>query len=420
MSITNYVRIFGLLVVLLSGEFIQAQNYQGFQFKKPHRKKLKRSFTQYNNLIIIPVQINGSKPFNFILDTGVGSTLITDPSVALALDLPMFRKLKVAGVSSQNRLKAHVSNIESIKIFKHIVALKQYVIVLEEDVLNLSGYAGIPIHGIIGYDLFSKFIVKINYDYHKITLYNPERFNYRKKKKHEVLPIRIEAKKPILEAKVWCEQHKQAAPVRLVFDTGAGHALLLYQNSSPGISLPAKTIKAHLGATLSGNLIGKLGKLKQIQLGKYTLPQVVTSFPDSSSYVSMKAFTPRNGNIGLGIIKRFHTIIDYPNKRLIVRPNRHFKDPFDYNRLGMEIIAKAPAYKTFYIAQMREDSPAMKAGLKKGDQILAIDKKPVYNMNISEVYGRLYDHKKKTDKIFIYALRGQELIIATLKVATSL
>lgn len=420
MSITNYMRIFGLLIILFLAEVAQSQNYQGFQFKNPRRKKLKRSFTQYNNLIIIPVRINGSKPFNFILDTGVGNTLITDPSVALALGLPIFRKLEVSGVARQSSLKAHVSNIKSLEVFKDIVATKQYVIVLDEDVLNLSGYAGVPIHGIIGYDLFHKFIIKVNYDRRKLIFYNPKHFKYHKKKKHEVLPITIEAKKPVLEAKILGENQKQSTPVKLVFDTGAGHALLLYKNSSPHINLPAKTIDSHLGATLSGNLVGKLGRLKQIQLGKFTLPKVITSYPDSSSYVSMKRFTPRNGNIGLGIIKRFHTTIDYINKRLIIKPNHHFKEPFDYNRLGMDIIAKAPAYKTFYIAHMRKDSPAMKAGLKKGDQILAIDKKMVHNMNISEVYGRLYDRKKKTDTISIYARRGRELIVITLQLSDTL
>ena len=233
MSITNYMRILVLMMALLSSEFVQSQNYQGFHFKKTRRKKLKRSFSQYNNLIIIPVRINGSKPFNFILDTGVGNTLITDPSLALALDLPIFRKLEVSGVARQNRLKAHVSNLKSIEVFKDIVATKQYVIVLDEDVLNLSGYAGIPIHGIIGYDLFSKFIIKINYDRRKLIFYNPTRFKYRKKKKHEVLPIIIEAKKPVLEAQIKGDGQSQTTPVKLVFDTGAGHALLLYKDSSP-------------------------------------------------------------------------------------------------------------------------------------------------------------------------------------------
>lgn len=420
MNITGYIRIWWLLVVFLSGELAQAQSYQGFQFTKPKRKKISRNFTQYNNLIIVPVRINGSKPFNFILDTGVGNTLITDPSVALALGLPMFRKLAVAGVANRNSLKAHVSNIETIQVYKNIVAKKQYVIVLEEDILDLSGYAGVPIHGIIGYDLFSKFIIKINYDHRKLVFYNPRRFKYRKKKKHEVLPITLDAKKPIITANVLCNKDKKTTPVNLVFDTGAGHALLLYENSSEGINVPAKTIDSHLGATLSGNLVGKLGKIKQVQLGKYALSQVITSFPDSSSYVSMKSFTPRNGNIGIGLIKRFHTIIDYPNKRLIIKPNQHFKEPFDYNRLGMEIIARAPAYKTFYIAHMRANSPAMKAGLKKGDQILAINNKLVYNMNISEVYGRLYDYKKKMNKVSIYAKRGQELIVATVKISAAL
>lgn len=419
MSIANYFRCGFLVIIFLAGE-LTAQDYQGFQFTRPNRKKKKASFVQYNNLIIIPVRINGSKPFNFILDTGVGNTLITDPSVALALGLPIFRQIEVVGVSNQQTLKAHVSNIETLQLYKNIVAKKQYVVVLDEDILNLSGYAGVPIHGLIGYDLFSKFIIKINYDRQNLTFYNPQRFKYRKKKKFDEIPITIKDRKPVVNALVVFEKDKQPIPVKLVFDTGAGHALLLYEDSSPKIQVPIRNIESHLGATLSGNLVGKLGRVQQMSIGKFKLPGVITSFPDSTSYVSMKGYSPRNGNIGVGLIRRFHTIVDYTNKRLIMKPNHHFKKPFDYNRLGMEIVAKAPNYRTYYIAHMRKNSPAMKAGLKRGDQILAIDDKMIINMNISEVYGKLYDHKKAVDSISIYVRRGQEFLIATVKVSKSL
>lgn len=413
-----------LLLFIFVGEGLKAQDYQGFRFMSPSRKKKRYSFKQYNNLIVIPVRINGSRPFNFILDTGVGHTLITDPSVALALGLPVYREINVAGVSNRTVLKAHVSNISKIQIFKNVVAEKHYVIVLDEDVLNLSGYAGVPIHGLIGYDMFHKFVVKVNYDKRQLTLFNPKTFEYRKRRRDDVIPLLLEDKKPVVEAKVICRDNngkkKQATSIKLVYDTGAGHALLLYANSSAGIEVPSNNIDSHLGATLSGNLEGKLGRIHKIQLGKFTLSRVIASFPDSSSYVSMKQFSPRNGNIGLGLIKRFHTIIDYPSKRLILRPNYHFKEPFEYNRLGLEIIARPPTYKSYHIAYIRRDSPAVKAGLRQGDQIIAIDDKMIANMNISEVYGRLYDLKDDTKQVAIFVKRGEDYFLARLKVSKSL
>jgi len=421
MSMTKHLRItWFLLVFILIADGVKAQDYQGFRFIKKNRKKKRYAFKQYNNLIIIPIRINGSKPFNFILDTGVGNTLITDPSVALALGLPVYRQIEVSGVSNRTVLKAHISNIKTMQIYNDIVAERHYVIVLEEDILNLSGYAGVPIHGLIGYDFFSRFVVKINYDKRQLTVYNTNRFKYRKKRKDDIIPIKIEDQKPIVEAKIICRDDKKPTSIKLVYDTGAGHALLLYANSSPGIEVPDKNLDSHLGATLSGNLIGKLGRIKKIKLGKYSLPGVIASFPDSTSYVSMKQFTPRNGNIGLGLIKRFHTIVDYPRQRLIIRPNYHFKKPFEYNRVGLEVIARPPSYKSFYVAYTRKNSPAAKAGLRQGDQLIAIDNKVIADMNISEVYGKLYDLKEETKKILIFAKRGEEYFMATLEVSKSL
>ena len=50
-------------------------------FLAGNRQWTRIPFQLHSNLIIIPVQINGSDTLRFILDTGVSSTIITDPSV---------------------------------------------------------------------------------------------------------------------------------------------------------------------------------------------------------------------------------------------------------------------------------------------------------------------------------------------------
>ncbi|MDG1793522.1 MAG: hypothetical protein P8H44_03115 [Flavobacteriaceae bacterium] len=49
--------------------------------------------------------------------------------------------------------------------------------------INFAPTLGIPIHGIIGYDVFKDFIVEVNYSRKFIKLYNPKTYSPKLSKK---------------------------------------------------------------------------------------------------------------------------------------------------------------------------------------------------------------------------------------------
>jgi phosphoribosyl 1,2-cyclic phosphodiesterase len=65
---------FLFLVVLFTIIFC-ANSQNGFRFQEKSQTKQRVSFQLINNLIVIPVAINGKK-ISFILDTGVHKTVI--------------------------------------------------------------------------------------------------------------------------------------------------------------------------------------------------------------------------------------------------------------------------------------------------------------------------------------------------------
>src|SRR5687768_11789634 len=69
-----------LLFLLLSFPVDQLQA-QTFFYIQQKRKQITIPFTLHRNLIIIPVQLNGKGPYNFLLDTGVGTALVTNPTL---------------------------------------------------------------------------------------------------------------------------------------------------------------------------------------------------------------------------------------------------------------------------------------------------------------------------------------------------
>jgi hypothetical protein len=100
----------------------------------------------------------------------------------------------------------------------------QTILVLEEDYLNLSSNLGFEVHGIIGYEIFNRFVVNINYDEKLLILHEPEKFKPRRS--YTPINIQILNSKPYLKAQI-LQQNGTVLDAMLMVDTGASHPLLL-------------------------------------------------------------------------------------------------------------------------------------------------------------------------------------------------
>ena len=62
----------------------------GFQWKSG-RKSVEIPFELHANLVVIPLRINDSDTLRFLVDTGLGATLLTDTSIVSKLGLKSIR-----------------------------------------------------------------------------------------------------------------------------------------------------------------------------------------------------------------------------------------------------------------------------------------------------------------------------------------
>ncbi|MBU1822782.1 MAG: retropepsin-like domain-containing protein, partial [Bacteroidetes bacterium] len=120
------------------------------------RKSIRIPFELHANLVIIPAVINNSDTLHFILDTGVSSTIVTDPEVSRFINTQYVRSIQLDGVGQDSSVQAQISigntlRVGYARIFEH------NLVVLEKDILKLSELVGTPIHGLIGYELFERF-----------------------------------------------------------------------------------------------------------------------------------------------------------------------------------------------------------------------------------------------------------------------
>ncbi len=341
----------------------------------------------HNNLVVVPVVLNGTLPLKFILDTGVRTAILTQKSFTDILNLPYSRKYTIAGPGGEKLIDAYITNNVSLEL-PGVSGKGHAMLVLEEDYLELRNYLGTDVHGILGYELFSRFIIEIDYERKMLTLMMPERFKPRRKFK--MIPIRIEDTKPYLTTPVVLADGTQFT-AKLLVDSGASHGLMLDPESDSRITVPMNSVSSVIGRGLGGEITGKVGRISSISLGDYELKGAIASFPDPNSYFdSLKVgTTERNGSIGGETLSRFTVIFNFPKEQMYLKRNHSFKKGFHYNLSGINLRAKGARLDVFEITSVRGQSPADLAGIQEGDIILTVNGLLASTINLNVLNGIL-------------------------------
>ena len=394
-----------LFIGLNSTCFSQTSNRQMFGFNIDNgKKKTEFKFENYNNLIIVSMLLNDVLPVKFILDTGVRTAILTERSLSDFLSINYDRKIPLVGTDGSKVIDAYIAANVTLQL-PGATSKGQGMLVLAEDYLQLKNYLGVEVHGILGYELFSRFIVKINYDKTTITLYDPE--YYRPKKKLKILPIALEDSKPFLIGEVTMLNDKSLS-AKLMMDTGASHSILLHTGTHESIEIPEEKIFTTLGRGLGGNIEGYIGRVKKVKIIDYQFQEVIGSFPASEMLVELFKPNNRQGTIGGGLLSKFVVTIDYFNENIYLKKGKGFKKGFEYNMSGIEVKAIGTDLDTYVINELTAESPAERAGLMPGDIILNINGHNSANVKLNDINA--FFRSKAGRKINLIVLREGERI----------
>jgi hypothetical protein len=403
--ITKHLRVIVLLILLCCCHL--ASNAQYFDLKGSG-KRTTIPFRMIRDMIIIKLNINNKGPFNFILDTGVGLMLITDPKLVDSINIASKRILKIAGIGEGDAFEAYVTSSLNVQI-PGLVSYDVAAAILKTDHFGLSNYAGIPIHGLLGYEFFNNLAVKINFS--DSTLSVSKSKNLKIFKRGSKIPITIEDRKPYIKAKIAFADGAKTDN-KLVLDLGAGHALSL-ENTVERHGLPEKFMAANLGVGLTGPVNGFLGRIKELDIGKFKIKNVITAFPQGDQFKGMAI--KRDGNLGIGILKRFNVIIDYPDSVVYLKPGPNFQMPFEHDMSGLEYYSAGEDFNRIIISRVEPGSPADLIGLEKDDEILAINLKPVVKMTLEQIDSIFKSQPDRSLLLEIYHDNKKDNVILTLK-----
>ncbi|SEN21799.1 Aspartyl protease [Mucilaginibacter gossypiicola] len=375
-----------------------------------HKKKVNIPFKLERNLMIIQLKINHKGPFNFILDTGVGLMIITDPKLVDSISIPNKRTLKIPGLGEGDDSEAYVTSTLDIAI-PGLVSYDVAAAILKKDVFNLSGYAGMPIHGLLGYEFFNNLAVKISFQDSVVTVCRPKDLKpFRKANK---IPMLVEDRKAYVYAKAFMPG---IAPIKtkLVVDLGAGHPVSI-EHYIETYGLPQKFIaSANLGIGLNGPINGFISRMDEFDLGKFRMKKVLASFPDDRNNQT-NLTVKRDGNLGVGILKRFTVILDYPDSVMYLKPGSTYNDPFEHDMSGLEYYAAGDHLERIVISRVEPGSAADEVGLERDDEIISINFKPVSRMNLQDIDELFKSKDDRSLLLEVYHDKRVDNVVLTLK-----
>lgn len=410
--------------MLLFCSITQAQS--NFEFITT-KKKDKIHFELINNLVIVPVEVNGAE-LSFLLDTGVRETVLFNVSKVDSITLKNTRLLKIKGINDEE-IKALKSEGNKLKI-GNLICDNHMIFVALNQSKHLSSYLGKEIHGILGYHFFKDFVVELQYQSQVIRIY-PEATYKRRWNSYERLPLTLRKGKPFVKAIV------NGRMVNLLLDTGMSDSLWMFDVDMNSIQ-DFGYYEDFLGMTISGEITGKRSKVKSLNFVGETFKDVKIAYPYKEQLPKeLLAQKDRAGSIGSELLKRFNLVLDYSNKKMYLKPNKWINEPFYYNKTGIVLRQDGKAVEEnksnpilnslrennfvsfvdmsyllspeFVIDHIRKNSPADIVGLKKDDKLLEVNGTRTFRYKLKAINALFFDEENKRLELKVER-KGKEII----------
>jgi hypothetical protein len=270
------------------------------------------------NRVIIPTRVNGSRPLNLILDTGMrfDGVYLFHEDLSDEIDMTGAKEYTVPGAGSGEPSTAMM--IESGTLtFGDVTVDSQRVLISKSPQTQTF-----PTDGVIGWNLFGHYVVEIDYDNSVIYLHDTA--NFVADSTWKEVAVEMHDDLPFLEATAEVVSG-QKVPVTLYIDLASGDALEMLVREDQAFSLPDSLEPAYLGTGLSGDIYGHNGWSESLTIAGYELHHVRTAFAPAEIRSRQDK---GDGILGDDVMRRFNVIFDYPRSRLFLRPNKTFDEPF--------------------------------------------------------------------------------------------
>jgi|HubBroStandDraft_4_1064222.scaffolds.fasta_scaffold00011_85 predicted aspartyl protease/alpha-beta hydrolase superfamily lysophospholipase len=334
-------------------------------------------FTLFDNRMLVAVSLDGKGPFSMIVDTGSSSLVIT-PSVARRLGLAPRSAGYAYGAGSGSSALAQ-TRVPSVAIgslrFRNV----------STDVIDLSpirrAFRFPALDGVIGYSTLRRFRMGVDMDASRLTLSgSPLAFP----KSASAVSFTVDA-----DGLIRIPAAVDGVHGTFVVDTGDRSSLTLFRHFAQANDFyrDATVRNVVTGYGVGGPIYSDLMRTTVALFGS-TVPGVLTRA--SRDKGGAFALGRDAASIGMGLLKRFNVIYDYPDGEIYAWPNRSFaaadtRKPLAYDRGALPPLARHAVFGAgvaqgsggVRVTFVAAAGPAEAAGVRAGDTIRAIGGTPV-------------------------------------------
>lgn len=338
-------------------------------------------FRMLNNHIYLQVRLNGRGPFTVLLDTG-GVNLVT-PTLAKELGLKSEGALQGRGVGEASS-DVGLTTIEKLSLGDVTLSDQVFAVFALEDFFQRV--EGVDAVGLVGYEIFKRFVVRIDYENNVATLTLPSAHTH--PSAGTVVPFEMDGHLPSVDGSI------DGFAGKFDIDTGSRSSVDLMGPFVQKFDLEQHfntNFDAVTGWGVGGAARSKVARGKVLRLGTVETATPIVEL----SQQKKGSFTDRYlaGNVGAGVLKRFNLTFDYQNQTIVFEPNANFDQPGQFDCSGMWINRSALGLE---VVDVVAGGPAESAGLQVGDQITAVDGKPASKLALPAFRQRLRTAPPKT------------------------
>jgi predicted aspartyl protease len=254
-------------------------------------------------LILLPVKVNGQGPFDFIFDTGAGTSLLSSET-AKRLNVKVIGSKE--GQSAGGKVSVSLAKVDSLAVGEIRLDDVDVGIV---DLGHIAKTIGAKIEGDLGYNFLKHFRVTINYRDGEIRLDDPKRIENFGRSVQTEIPMRLAGPaKPLILVEVHANGR---GPFQFAIDTGTSTTAItpelakeLGVESSP--IGPVTTGGAHVDVTA--------GALQSFQVGGAKIDNMAVVVANFFEMLSNAVGTKLDGIVGYNFLRNFRVVIDYPGE----------------------------------------------------------------------------------------------------------
>ncbi len=326
------------------------------------------------NHVYLDVMLNGKGPYHFIFDTG-GSNVV-DPVVAKEIGAFGAGSAQGSGVGSTTE-SLSFAKISSLQVGDAV--LKDQLFGVAPTRMGFGVSAGRPVDGLIGWEVLARYVTTFDYASRQVVLSLPG--SAQPPANGHIVPFVLYGTQPQIACTI------DNIPAECTIDTGARDTITFmspFMAAHPQI-VPAKLTAVGVnGFGFGGPAMGRLGRVQTIGIDDLQLTNLIGDYTTQTAGALAAPFV--GANIGGNLLRRFNVTFDYYNGTMTLVPNGDFTMADAYERSGLFLIRRAGST---VVVDSRAGTPAGKAGIVRGDQIVSIDGTPTSGMLLSDVRGLL-------------------------------